>query len=381
MNVISYYPTYSILDNILSYSNNYKILNLFIDLRNILNCLYLEEFVVNIVESTKYSKFIDTSIFESLISFLSFHKKYAIKRSLDINFIFFAEMGHSYYHTNIDKNYKSNRKIGDLFNLNQIDKDVFFSTIQNNLKLSEKVINKIPSCKLFLLQNFEADFIPYYLISNSLITLQDSCNIIYSNDHDLFQTISLGSDIYQFCKSGQKIKIVKKGEIMSTYLKFKVDIPDKYFPLVMAVLGDKTDDVPKIKSIGPKTIPKIISGLIECVGSMEDLYHNVLNKKKIFIKNSNDKTISKIIEEENKTSIISNNLRLVWFKIISEVFKDPPNTEIIAKRNYVTNILNNDNFTESNTMYKALRKGNVEVLEEDVDILFSNRSDFDFENF
>jgi hypothetical protein len=341
----------------------------------------LEEFVVNIVESTKYSKFIDTSIFESLISFLSFHKKYAIKHSLNINFIFFAEMGHSYYHTNIDKNYKSNRKIGDLFSLNQIDKDIFFSTVQNNLKLSEKVINKIPNCKLFLLQNFEADVIPYYLISNLLIPLQDSCNIIYSNDHDLFQTISLGNDIYQFCKSGQKIKIVKKGEVLSTYLKTKVNISDEYFPLVMAIIGDKGDNVAKIKGIGPKTIIKLLYQIIECVGSMENLYHNVLNKKKIFIKNSSDKTISKIIEEENKTSIISNNLRLVWFKIISEVFKDPPNTEIIAKRNYVTNILNNDNFTESNTMYKALRKGNVEILEEDVDILFSNRSDFDFENF
>lgn len=381
MNIISYYPTYSLLDQIISYSNNYKTLNLFIDLRNILNCLYIEEFVVNIVESTKYSKFIDTSIFESLISFLSFHKKFAIKRSLDVNFYFFAEIGHSYYHTNIDKNYKSNRKIGDLFNLNMIDKNIFFSTIQNNLKLSEKIINKIPNCKLFLLQNMEADFISYYLVNNSLIPLQDSCNIIYSNDHDLFQTISLGNDIYQFCKSGQKIKIVKKGEVLSTYLKTKVNISDEYFPLVMAIIGDKGDNVAKIKGIGPKTIIKLLDQIIECVGSMEDLYHNVLSKKKIFIKNSSDKTISKIIEEENKTSIISNNLRLVWFKIISEVFKDPPNTEIIAKRNYVTNILNNDNFTESNTMYKALRKGNVEVLEEDVDILFSNRSDFDFENF
>ncbi len=382
MNVISYYPTYSLLDQILSYSNNYKTLNLFIDLRNILQCLYLEEFVINITEMTKRSKFIDASIFESIISFLSFHKKYAIRRNLDINFYFFAEIGHSYYHTNIDKNYKSNRKIGDLFNLNQIDKDIFISTVQNNLRLSEKVINKIPNCKLFLLQNFEADFIPYYLIKNSLVPMEDVCHIIFSNDHDLFQTISLGDNIYQFVKSGQTRKIIKKNEVMSTYLKTKVNFPDKYLPLVMAVLGDKIDAVPKVKNIGPKTIQKIITELVSITGGMEKLHQNVRDKKSIFnINHTNDKNLSMIIEEEKNNSLISNNLRLISFEIISEVFKDPPNTEIITKRNYVTNILNNDNFTESNTMYKALKKGNVEILEEDIDILFSDRNNYDYEDF
>lgn len=382
MNVISYYPTYGILDQILSYSNNYKTINLFIDLRNILNCLFLKEFVINIIESTKHSKFIDTSILESIISFLAFHKKYATKRGLDIKFYLFMESGHSYYHTNIDKNYKSNRKIDDLFGLDKVDKDLFVSVVQNNLRLSEKVINKIPNCKIFLLQNFEADMIPFFLIKNSLIPMEDVCHIIYSNDHDLFQTISLGSNIYQFAKSGQKRKIIKKNEVMSTYLKFKNNIPDKYLPLVMAVLGDKGDNVPKIKNIGPKTIPKIINKLIEMVGGMENLYQNVRDKKPIFNTNyHSDKNLSVIIEEEKKNSLISNNLRLIWFEIIAEVFKDPPNTEIIQKRNYVSNVLNSNIIVESNTMYQALKKGNVEILEEDVDILFSNKNDYDFENF
>lgn len=382
MNVISYYPTYGILDQILSYSNNYKTINLFIDLRNILNCLFLKEFVINIIESTKRSKFIDTSILESIISFLAFHKKYAIKRGLDINFYFFMESGQSYYHTNIDKNYKSNRKIDDLFGLDKVDKDLFVSVVQNNLRLSEKVINKIPNCKLFLLQNFEADMIPFFLIKNSLVSIQDTCHVIYSNDHDLFQTISLSNNIYQFAKSGQKIKIIKKNEVMSTYLKTKVNIPDEYLPLAMAILGDKGDNVPKVKNIGPKTIHKIMSKLIEMVGGVDNLYQNVRDKKPIFnINHINDKNLSTIIEEEKNNSLISNNLRLVSFEIISEVFKNPSNTEIIAKRNYVTNILNNDNFTESNTMYKALKKGNVEILEEDIDILFSDKNNYDYEDF
>lgn len=377
-NLIAYYPNYSFLDGILSYSN-YQNLNLYIDIRNILQPLYFETSVKSLVYTTKMAKYIDSSIFASFLNFLSFHKKYAIKRGISINFYAFFEIGKSYYHKNIDSNYKISRKIDDLFGLDKVDKDLFVSIVQNNLRLIEKAMNKVPNVKIFKLENFEADFIPYYLIKNSLVPMQDTCHIIYSNDHDMYQIID--TDVYQFIKSKQDRKVIKKGDIMSTYLKYKVDIPDEYFPLIMAVLGDKNDDVPKVKSIGPKTIPKIIDGLIECVGGMDNLYQNVLNKKPIFIKNSDDKIISKIIEEEKTTSIISKNLRLISFKIISEVFKDPPNTEIIAKRNYVTGVLNNDNFTESNTMYKALRKGNVEILEEDINILFSDKNNCDYEDF
>jgi hypothetical protein len=380
-NLIAYYPNYSFLDNILSYSD-YKTLNLYIDIRNILQPLYYESSVKSLIDTTKRARCIDSSIFASFLSFLSFHKKYAIKRNIDINFYAFFEIGQSYYHKNIDKNYKIRRKLDDLFGLDKVDKDLFVSIVQNNLRLIEKAFNKVPNIKIFKLENFEADFIPYYLIKNSLVPIQDACHIIYSNDHDMYQVLGLNKNIYQFIKSKDNRQVVKQNDVLSKYLKFKNTIPNEYFPLIMAVLGDKGDDVPKIKNIGPKTIPKIINKLIEMVGGMENLHQNVRDKKPIFnIDSINDKNLSVIIEEEKKNSLISNNLRLIWFEIIAEVFKDPPNTEIIQKRNYVSNVLNSNIIVESNTMYQALKKGNVEILEEDVDILFSNKNDYDFENF
>ena len=68
--ILSYYPTYSILDEVLK-SGNYNKMNVFIDLKNTLQSLYMEHCVINLVESSIRSKFIDTSIFASVISFLS----------------------------------------------------------------------------------------------------------------------------------------------------------------------------------------------------------------------------------------------------------------------------------------------------------------------
>ena len=104
--LLSYYPTYAILDEILSYGN-YKTLNIYMDLKNVMQSVYMEHAIVNIVEASKQSKYLDTSVFSSLISFLSFHKIYGIKRGINTNFTIFFETGQSYYHKNIDNENES----------------------------------------------------------------------------------------------------------------------------------------------------------------------------------------------------------------------------------------------------------------------------------
>ena len=114
--LLSYYPTYAILDEIVSFGN-YKKLNIFIDLKNALQTTYMKHAIENIIDNSKGSKHIDTSVFSSLISFLSFHKIYGVKRGIDTNFIIFFETGQSFYHKNIDKSYKISRRIDDLYEI------------------------------------------------------------------------------------------------------------------------------------------------------------------------------------------------------------------------------------------------------------------------
>lgn len=377
MNVISYYPTYSLLDSILSYSKS-EVVNIYVDLKNIAKSLFLEDVAINLVESTKISNRIDASLFSSLLEFLGFHKEYSLKREVDIKFYIFYEMGESFYHLNINKNYKSSRKIDRLPGLDKVGKQLFTKINQNNLKLIERAFNKIPNIKVICLEHFEADFIPYYLIKNSLV--RDGCHIIYSTDHDMYQTMRLGENIFQYARGNDvqsKRKIIMKNQIMKNYLKFDNEISDEYFILSMAVLGDKNDDVPKVKRIGPKTIPKIIDQLVKCVGGMDNLYSNIINNKPIFganIENEiDDKVILSIIEEERKNKLISNNLKLISFEIISRVVDDPPTTEIMERRNKIHNILNDKKIINSNMMYEALEKLNIDFDASKLYSLYANK--------
>jgi len=377
MNVISYYPTYSLLDSILSYSKS-NTLNIYIDLKNVAKSLFIEDVVVNLVESTKRSRRIDSSIFTSFLNYIAFHKEYSLKREIDINFYVFFEMGQSYYHKNIDKNYKANREIDELFGLDKVGRELFTKINQSNLKLIERVFNRVPNVKVLCLEHFEADFIPYYLIKKSLVN--DGCNVIYSTDHDMYQTLNLSENIFQYARgndAASKRKIIMKNQIMKTYLKSNVNIPDEYFILSMAVMGDKGDNVPKVKGIGPKTIIKIIDQLVKCVEGMDNLYSNVMSDKPIFrdnIENEiDDKAILSIIENERKNSIISKNLKLTSFEIISSVFDNPPTTEILDKRKKVHEVLNNKKIIKSNVMCEALEKLNIDFDTTQLYLLYANK--------
>ena len=134
--------------------------------------------IENIIDSSKKSRYLDTSVFSALISFLSYHKIYGMKRGINTNFIIFFETGQSYYHKNIDKGYKISRRIDDLYGIDKKDRDLFFSVLQANFQLVEKACNKMPGVWAMRLPNLEADFIPYYVLTRNLINKEGMGNVI-----------------------------------------------------------------------------------------------------------------------------------------------------------------------------------------------------------
>lgn len=369
--LLSYYPTYSILDEIVSYKN-YRNLTIFVDLKNVLQSTYMEHAIVNIVESTKKSGFVDTSIFSSLISFLAFHKIYGIKRGINTKFIIFFETGQSYYHKNISKSYKVSRAIDDLYGLDKVDRDLFFSVLQSNFQLIEKACNRIPNMSVIRLSNLEADFVPYYLLTRNLIEKQDVGFVIYSNDHDMWQCLS--DDVYIFSKAGKNKKILKHGKIVSNLLKVDTDISDEYFPLVMSVIGDSGDDVTGVKNIGGKRLLECFPQLISLTGDMNTVYQNVQKNQEIF--NSipptiQNKHLKMVVESEIQNKTISNNLKLVSFELISRFLENPKTTEILERRNEITRILTEDKkIASAEAMKKALEMNKVYIEEASIDFLY-----------
>ena len=369
--LLSYYPTYAILDEIVSYGN-YKKLTVFIDLKNTLQTTYMEHAIVNILENSKQMKFMDTSIFSSLISFLSFHKIYSMKRGIDVDFIVFFETGQSYYHLNISKKYKISRKIDDLYGLERADRELFWKILHNNFRLIEQACNKIPGVKVIRLSHLEADFVPYYLLSRKKVPYNGEVGyVLYSNDHDMWQCAA--KDSYIFSKAGKHKKIIRPGNIMSTFLKKPCEIDDIYLPLAMAVVGDSGDDVDGVKGVGPARFLEIFPQLVAMTGDMGTVYNNVQNGKDLLdpipatIRN---KHLQKVVNAEVKSKLVSNNLKLVSFELISRAIDNPDKTEMIDKRKSIEKILNEKEVYPLESMKKALNQTGVYLEESSIDFLY-----------
>ena len=363
--VLSYYPNYALLDEIVSYKN-YKKINIFVDLKNCLQALYMEHAVNFIVESSIGSKYIDTSIFSSIISFLSFHKLYSIKRNIDINMYIFFETGDSYFHKNIEPRYKISRKNDNLYGLDREKRDKFYEVVQKNLQTIEMLCHKMPNTKVIRMKNLDADFIPYYIFRNKLVPMDnETASVVYSADHDMVQNIK--EDFYVYQKHYTYKRIIGKNQAISNFLKIESKLPDEYLPLAMALDGDVGDDIPGIKGIGKGTIAKILEDIVQMVGGMDLLNQNVFNNKPIFINPalSPNKYIDKILEAEEKDKRVSKNLKLSSYELLSRYMDDPIDTEMINKKEYLMKQLETVEVIPYKSMLECLTKVGI-MLDTDV---------------
>ena len=92
--MFSYYPKYEYLDNVLALSERKKI-KLYIDFKSCAQALFQEWAVKQIINQSQGTRTVDTSLFFATLEFISFHKQYAKKRNIDIDFYFFMESGKS----------------------------------------------------------------------------------------------------------------------------------------------------------------------------------------------------------------------------------------------------------------------------------------------
>lgn len=367
--ILAYYPKYSLLDEVIA-RNQYHKLVVYIDLKNCLKGIYLKDVVVNILESSNNTKFIDTSIFSSLVSFIAYHKMYAHKRGVSFDFIIFFEMGSSSYHQNIDKNYKRSRTLDDFFGLEREKRERFTEILQANFQLIEQACNRMPNIKVIRIPRLEADFIPYYLITRNYTSNDEkTAHIIYSSDHDMWQTLS--EHCYVYFRSSKSKTMFKRNDALAKYLKTEVNYPDEYLSLALSIIGDTGDDVYGILGIGPKGFIKVIDEFIKIFGNMKNIYDKIEKGEDLFkdIETEN-KILNIIIEEENKNKRLSNNLKLVSFELLSRALDSPNNTEMIEKKKHIENIMKASNITRRESMIYALERNGVFLEGTSIDFIY-----------
>jgi len=363
--LLSFYPTYAILDEARSLVGNPLSVNLFIDLKNVLRGIYMKHAVENIVESTRASRYVDTSIFSSVITFLSFHKMWAYKRGVNVNFFLFFESGHSVYHLNVDKTYKISRRISSIYGVDSIYQEEFFSILQSNLQLIEKACNSLPNVFVIRLHNLECDFIPYYLLTRANFGKRsDQLNLIYSNDKDMWQTIR--ENVFVFSKTGKIKKLLVPGSIMSAFFKRQCDIDESYFTIAKAIWGDVGDDIDGVEQVGPASIIAIWPEFQKLIGTMDEVYNNVQDRLPIFNvipSKIENKKLKSVIEAELNTGLITKNLKLVSFELLSRAIDDPVESKMIERRNQIKEIINAKQVVSLKVMMETLNRFNVTLDE------------------
>jgi len=372
ISILNYYPTYTILDELLE--KGYKKINLFVDLKNCLQSIYMRHVTLGMLENTQNGNQIDSSILSSLISFLGFHKTFSLKRGIKITYYIFYDMGRSFWHENVFKDYKKSRKQDDLYGLSRKNIDMYFKILQANFLLIRDYCNSLPNVYAICLEHFEADFIPYFLIKNKLVDMDsDACQLIYSNDKDLFQTESLGESIFQFIRKPQAKFLLNYKEAMNYFLKSKKDYPAEYFSTALAILGDSSDGVPGIKGIGNVWMERILPTIIEMGDGAKNILNNAYEGNPIFIKKPKEmnKYIDLVIREEEKYGTVSRNLKLVDFNILCRVIEEYPFMEYRKKKISIEEFIYNKNVESYEAMRRASDFTRLELDDGSLELLYS----------
>jgi hypothetical protein len=170
-------------------------------------------------------------------------------------------------------------------------------------------------------------------------------------------------------------RIVKKGEIMSRYFKYETKYPDEYFPLAMAIVGDPGDCVDGVKGIGASRLEGALEEIVKMTNGIDNLYDNVINSKPIFVQNtekSQNKYINMIVEKENSENLISRNLKLVCFEVLSRFLDNPSTTEMLNKKKHINDILHLNEISEYESLSRALSMNRVYLEEDSLLALYYN---------
>lgn len=333
----SYYPKYEYLDNVLSVTGR-KRLNLYIDVKGCAQALFQEWAIRHVLDHSKDTNTVDTSLFSAVLEFIAFHKNYARKRQIDLHMYFFMESGKSSYHLEIYKDYKSARGVSDMFGLDLKDREAFFQILDKNYHVLNKVVNRLPKCNFIRLSFLEADFIPWQLMKHTLPKedVDSAANIIYSTDKDMLQCLD-APNVFQFYRHAKNVKMMSFKDIYTHWIKSELPLNDPavWFPLALSIIGDTGDGFAGVKGIGQVKLVDLFDYVMTLCGrSMTNVYDNIANKKPIFDMTYpvKDNGLKLIIKDHD---IIVRNLKLASYKLLSDSVNSGFPLDMVEKKKQI----------------------------------------------
>ena len=259
--LLSLYPTEEIITKIKTAAPD-KI-HVYVDLKNVMQSLFLSTIVEEIALNTQNNGKLDSTIFQSIILYLSKWKRYFNELDIPGEIFIATDSGPSKYHFEIYSKYKENRRIANS-KLTMYDEE-FREIRHKNVTLAGNVVNRLPGVHLYDLNFLESDFVPYWLITRKFQNLNNVFHIVCSNDHDMYQIVT-APNIRQLHKSSNKgVQLLNESACYSKLFGMDtktLNVRDKlivklkkfnrrYLSALLAVVGDTGDGVPGVHRIGP----------------------------------------------------------------------------------------------------------------------------------
>lgn len=258
MNYLKYQIPYKQIYQLLN-KKHYKNINLFIDLPSISRGFYNANLIHNEINRYVEEKTLPTLFIEESKTFYNtLYKKFS---QYNPKFITFYDSGRCQQNTVIDSTYKATRiaPVSNLLLENE-ELELFRKIKQYYLSVFPEQFNKTKLSLVITSDTYELDLIPYVFLKDNVINCNSdiTLNIILSTDKDLLQCCSFQNTIQCATLYSKKNKqllfyvLNNENALSYIYKKFKIGLLTAIdIPLILALMGDKADNISGIKGVGP----------------------------------------------------------------------------------------------------------------------------------
>ena len=312
------------------------------------------------------------------------YRRYCVDLGLDPYVVLFADIGESKYHLSLYPDYKLHRhvrpdyivesipslkKIYDEYGYNRNIKkapDTHNDLISVGrlwarryiLDALRHIINFMPNTRCIVLDNMEADFIPFYL---EHYKIKAGLYITNSADNDMLQNIN-----QRHCIIHKRYNIITYRNIdkfiASHIIGDDVIVPSvsEYYCLYKAIAGDSADHVKGVRGYGKKKAVKVVQEFASHIKRHniilyedDDGSEDILEKyAKILPECKSLSTAFKKYGEDETVSTILLCLRLVDFDIISRTIRKQPAYKRVV--DVIDMLIDDESYSDKDTFLSIL---------------------------
>jgi 5'-3' exonuclease len=144
-------------------------------------------------------------------------------------------------------------------------------------------------------------------------------HLICSNDKDMYQILN-NQNIFQYYSYGKNNTLLNYTEALKKYFSVNYDLTTDINPLLltimMAISGDKIDDVPGVHGIGPKKCLKLLDTSVISDLEYDNIIKNIFGDAPLFTNQNTDTENKDLLKIINNEELIRKSIKLISYECL-----------------------------------------------------------------